>query len=105
METNYNIQNKIDDTFAAIDAIENVNVSPFFKDKTMKRMFAEKEKQQVVWSWFTPQLQLATLVCFVVLNVLALKQYNSNQYVTNVNEFAETYGLSSSSNESFLNLK
>ena len=105
METNYNIQNKIDDTFAAIDAIENVNVSPFFKDKTMQRMFAKKEKQQVVWNWFTPQLQLATLVCFVVLNVLALKQYNSNKYEANVNEFAETYGLSSSSNELFLNLK
>ena len=44
METNNNIQKKIDDTFTAIDAIENVNVSPFFKDKTMLRLFAEKEE-------------------------------------------------------------
>ncbi|CAH8290785.1 hypothetical protein EV196_107136 [Mariniflexile fucanivorans] len=105
MDTNNNIQNKIDDAFSAIDAIENVNVSPFFKDKTMQRLFAEKEEVVTIWNWFTPKLQLATLACFIVLNVLAFKQYNSNKYIANVNEFAETYGLASSANESLLNLK
>ncbi|MBP0903327.1 hypothetical protein ACFSKN_00365 [Mariniflexile gromovii] len=105
METNNNIQKKIDDTFASMDAIENVNVSPFFKDKTMQRLFAEKEEVAVAWGWFTPKLQLATLVCFIVLNVLAFRQYNSNQYITNVDAFAETYGLTSSSDDTILNLK
>ena len=105
METNYNIQKKIDDTFAAMDAIENVNVSPFFKDKTMQRMFAEKEEKQIVWSWFTPKLQLATLVCIIALNVMAFTNLNTSAYQDNISEFAETYGLSSSSNDTFINLK
>ena len=105
METNNSIQNKIEDTFIAIDAIENVNVSPFFKDKTMQRLFAEKEEVVITRSWFSPQLQLATLLCFIVLNVLAFKQYNSSKYEVNISEFAESYGFTSSSNETLLNLK
>ena len=105
METNNNIQKKIDDNFTGIDAIENVELSPFFKDKTMQRLFAEKEEVASAWNWFTPKWQLATLACLIVLNVMAIKQYNSNKYMTNVDEFAETYGLTSSSDETLLNLK
>lgn len=95
MEMNKNIQDKIDSTFEAIDAIENVNVSPFFKDKTMRVLFEEKEEKQMSWNWFTPKLQLATLVCIVVLNVIAFaKLDNASTYEENVSEFASSYGLS-----------
>ncbi len=103
METNRNIKNKIEDTLNAMDAIQEVKVSPFFKDKAMQRLFAEKEEAPLIRSWFSPKLQLATLVCFVVLNVLAFTQLNSNEYDNNINEFAETYGLSSGSDASLFN--
>ena len=103
METNKNIQDKIDSTFEVIGAIETVNVSPFFRDKTMNALFAEKEVNQSAWSWFTPQLQLATLVCMAVLNVIAFtKLEESSSYDENVSAFAESYGLSSSDDETSL---
>jgi hypothetical protein len=105
METHNNIQNKIDSAFEALDAIETVKVSPFFKDKTMQRLFTEKEVEQKAGSWFTPKLQLATLVCVVVLNVIAFtKLEEASSYDENLSEFAESYGLSTSDDEtSFLN--
>lgn len=94
MTTNNNIQDKIDSTFEAFDAMETVNVSPFFKDKTMNVLFAEKEEKQMSWNWFTPKLQLATLVCVVILNVIAFtKVEQTTSYDENVSEFAESYGL------------
>lgn len=103
METNNNIKNKVEDTFVAINAIEKVSVSPFFKEKTMQRLFAEKDEDATAWSWFTPKLQLATLACVVALNVYAFTQLQRTTYNDNVNFFAETYGLSVSDDTSVLN--
>ena len=103
MEIKNNIQDKIDCTINIIDTIETVNVPHFFKDKTMQRLFSQKEVQQTKWNWFTPKLQLATLVCVVVLNVIAFTNLNKSVYNENVDEFAETYGLSTSTENSILN--
>jgi len=107
MEYNKDIQGKIDSALNAMDTAEKVNVSPFFKDKTMQRLFTEKKAESVAWSWFTPKLQLATLVCIVALNVFAFSRINntesSSSYDENINQFAETYGLSGSAETSFLN--
>jgi len=106
MDINKGIQEEIDSTLQTVNTIEAVNVSPFFKDKTMQRLFSEKEDVVTQRSWFTPQLQLATLVCVVILNVIAFTQLEStsaSSYDENINAFAETYGLSSSSTASFLN--
>ncbi|OBX24237.1 MULTISPECIES: hypothetical protein [Bizionia] len=103
MNTDKNIQNKIDGTIHSAERIETVQASPFFKDKTMQRLFAEKEVQQSAWLWFTPKLQLATLVCLVVLNVFAFSSINKSTYNENVSAFAETYGLSTSTETSLLN--
>ncbi|WP_372756628.1 hypothetical protein [Mariniflexile sp.] len=103
METNKDLQNKIDSTLNAIDAIESVNVSPFFKDKTMQRLFAEKDEPVTTWSWFSPKLQLATLVCVIVLNIIAFSEISKSNYDENINDFAETYGLSVSTDSSILN--
>ena len=96
METSKNIQSKIDSTIEAVDAIEKASVSPFFKGKTMNLLFNEKEERKETWSWFTPKLQLATLVCVIVLNVLAFTKLQESNYDDSVNQFADSFGLSSS---------
>ena len=103
MKTNNNIQEKIENTFKATQAIKQVNVSPFFKDKTMQRLFSSQEEEKVARSWFSPKLQFATLVCIVALNVIAFTKFQETKYDENVNIFAEIYGLSESSETSFLN--
>ncbi|WP_298534715.1 hypothetical protein [uncultured Algibacter sp.] len=102
MDTERNIQHKINDTFDALDSIKPVNVSPFFKEKTMNKLFSEKEEVQQadLWSWFTPKLQLAALVCVVVLNVIAFTRLEATAtYEESVMEFAESYGLSPNDND------
>lgn len=103
MKTNKNIQNKIDSTLEVANSIEVANVSPFFKGKAMQRLFAEKEEEQVVWSWFTPKLQLVTLVCVIVLNVIAFTKLQETTYDENVSQFAESYGLLTTTETSLLN--
>ena len=92
MKTHKDIQDKIDNTLKSVDTIEAVSVSPFFKDKTMNRLFV-KQEEPVLLNWFTPRLQLAILVCFVILNIVAFSEMKANNYDENVNEFGETYGL------------
>ncbi|NMH86699.1 hypothetical protein [Flavivirga algicola] len=103
MEINKNIEDKVKDTLSAVDTIEAVKVSPFFKDKTMQKLFTEKEEVPLIGTWFSPKLQLATLVCFIVLNILAFTQLDDNKYDEDISEFAETYGLSSGSDTSLFN--
>lgn len=102
MRTN-NLQNKIKDTLNTMDVIEEVKVSPFFKDKTMHRLFAEKEVARDMFSLFSPKLQLATLVCFILINVYAFSKISAWAYEKNVTDFAETYGLSLDSETIILN--
>ncbi|WCO00654.1 hypothetical protein [Psychroserpens ponticola] len=99
-----NIQDKIDDVLNSVDAVNDVKVSPFFKDKAMQRLFTEKDKSQAkVWSWFSPQLQLVTLMVFVVLNVFAMTQLDSNTSSEEIDEFAQTYSLTSTDYQSIFN--
>lgn len=95
MEAKQNINKKIQETLNSFDTIEQVKVSPFFKDKAMRRLFEQEHQvKSVFWSWFTPQLQLATLICIVALNVFALLQTEDNGYDSELSDFAESYGLS-----------
>ncbi|GEM_PF-1059215 len=105
MDINSNLQKEIDETLNVLDNMETVTVSPFFKDKTMNVLFAEKEeKMQTMWSWFTPKLQLVTLACIVVLNVIAFTKLEVvSTYDEEVTEFAESYGLSTSDDTLILN--
>lgn len=103
MKTNKNNQDKIDSTFQALDALEEVSISPFFKDKTMRRLFSQKDDTKIAWTWFSPKLQLATLACVVVLNVLALTKFKETKYDESVDLFAESYGLSTDISSSLLN--
>ena len=106
MNTNNNIQEKIESTLHALDNLQDVKAPPFFKDKTMQRLFTEKEEVASfsIWSWFTPKLQLATLACVVLINVYAFNQIKVSDYNEGVSSFAAEYGLSTESNSSIINL-
>ena len=103
MKTNKNIQHKINETIDSIDAINQVKVSPFFKDKMMKRLYSHEKEEQYVFSWFSPKLQFATLACIVALNIIAYSQIKKDVYNDNVNSFATSYGLQSDSENSIFN--
>ena len=99
------IQDKIKKTLEVFDKIESVKTPPFFKDKTMQRLFSEKEeiKSVSIWNWFTPQLQLATLACIVFVNVYAINQIKSSKYEASVLSFASDYGITADQESSLFN--
>ncbi|WP_157811519.1 hypothetical protein [Lacinutrix sp. Bg11-31] len=100
-----NIKDNVKKTLEVFDTVEVVETPPFFKDKTMQLLFAEKEKTVSVsiWSWFTPQLQLATLACIIFVNVYAVKQINSSKYEASITSFASDYGITADQESSILN--
>ena len=104
METDKTINNKIEATIASAEKIEEATVSPFFKDKALRRMFSEKrEKESQLWQWFTPQLQLATLLLIVAINVYVLVQFRITDYNNDVSNFADSYGLYVQDSEALIN--
>ncbi|MBO6879582.1 MULTISPECIES: hypothetical protein [Winogradskyella] len=104
MRTNPEIKKKVEQTLSSIEQMEEVKVSPFFKEKVMHQIRnASEDKNETILSWFTPKLQLATLVCIVILNVIAFSNLEDNNYDENINEFAESYGLSTNTDLAILN--
>ncbi len=104
MKTNIEMNKKIQDTFDSIESINEVTVSPFFKEKVMYQIRnASEDIQEATWSWFTPKLQLATLVCVVILNVMAFNNLQETTYNEEVSNFADSYGLSTSKESYILN--
>lgn len=92
------INEKVQQTLDAAESIKQVSVSPFFKENVMHKIRnASEEIQEETWSWFTPKLQLATLIGVIVLNMMAFSNLQETSYESNINSFAESYGLSSSS--------
>lgn len=104
MKTPKDINNNIEAHFDVLDQIKEVKVSPFFKDKTMQRLFSEKEEiVPTGFTWFTPKLQFTTLVCVVIINVVGILQLTKTTYTDNVAEFANAYELSQDSQSSLFN--
>lgn len=102
MKNKLSINKLVENSLEMGGTISKVQASPFFKDKVLNKLFAEKEATSI-FAWFTPQLQLATLACFLVLNVYTFIQYSQNNYDTKVSNFAETYNLSSEGSDSLFN--
>ncbi|WP_046758028.1 hypothetical protein [Kordia jejudonensis] len=95
MNTANNKNTPIDDAFEVLETIKAVQVSPFFKDKTMQRLFSEKEEVvSTGFGWFTPKLQFATLICILVINSIGFWQLSTTEYNTHISEFASAYELS-----------
>ncbi|RLJ62469.1 hypothetical protein CLV86_2075 [Lacinutrix venerupis] len=51
MKTNMNIEEKVTKTLEVFDTIDTVKAPPFFKDKTMQLLFAEKEEKVTPLFW------------------------------------------------------
>lgn len=104
MKKSKDIENTIEATFDVLDTINDVNVSPFFKDKTMQRLFTKEEEAVATgYSWFTPKLQFATLVCIVIINALGILQLTKASYTDSITEFANSYELSQDEQSSLFN--
>lgn len=100
MEKNDFIKQQIDNAFNALETIDEVKVNPFFKHKVLQKLNAEKEVEvkSPILSWFTPQLQLATLGLVLLLNVSTIfYAFSSQEKNTEVslNSFAQEYALQS----------
>ncbi|QCX00377.1 hypothetical protein FGM00_09720 [Aggregatimonas sangjinii] len=100
-----NIDELVAETLDAVSDIETVKAPPFFKDKVLNRIRDQNTKveaSKAPFFWFTPRYQLVALICFVVLNTVALLSYTSDSYTDNVENFAEMYGLSETSTDFYL---
>ncbi|WP_405576745.1 hypothetical protein [Winogradskyella sp. Asnod2-B02-A] len=103
MKTNVEMNKKVNATFDSLESISEVKVSPFFKEKVMHKIRnASEDIQEATYSWFTPKLQLATLVCVVVLNIIAFNNLKETTYDENVSSFAESYGLTTTTESTLL---
>ena len=103
MKTNVEMNKKVNATFDSLESISEVKVSPFFKEKVMHKIRnASEDIQEATYSWFTPKLQLATLVCDVVLNIIAFNNLKETTYDENVSSFAESYGLTTTTESTLL---
>ncbi len=91
--SNSEIDKKVKATLDSMQSIDEVKVSPFLKDRILHQIDAFEDRQESSWLWFTPSLQLATLIVFMVLNVYAYININSEAYNSSIDEFTETYGL------------
>lgn len=96
------INKQVEDTFKALDSIEKVQVNHFFKHKVLQKLKAEKDVKQTIFSWFTPQLQFASLALIVLLNASAIfYSYNSVDLTSSesaLKTFAQEYSLQSIDN-------
>lgn len=103
MMSNSEIDKKVKATIESINSIEEVRVSPFLKDRILNQLQAKVSQSSPLFSWFTPQLQLSTLALFLILNVLAYLNVNSEDYNSSIDEFTETYGLVEEAETTFSN--
>ncbi|NER14153.1 hypothetical protein GWK08_11925 [Leptobacterium flavescens] len=93
------IQEKIDKTIYMASEISEPKVSPFFKDKVINKLYAEREEPQPVPIWFAPKYQLVVLIALLILNSYVLYQYSESNREQNIDSFARNYDLSSGDSE------
>ncbi len=96
------IKQQVEDTFKILDSIEKVEVNHFFKHKVLQKLYTEKEEKKSIFSWFTPQMQLATLSVILLLNAGTLfyvftNSANNSNSSSSIETFAQEYSLQSDS--------
>lgn len=92
------INQQVEATFKALDAIEEVKVNHFFKHKVLQQLKQQKEVETSVFTWFTPKLQLASLALILLLNASVILYAFSSQTATSnssLESFAQEYSLQS----------
>jgi hypothetical protein len=87
-------------TLDILDAIQEVQVSPFFKNKVLNRIEQQKEVKESSFSWFSPQLQFASLALVICINVTTIyfsisNTQDSQEQVSGIESFVQEYQLDS----------
>ena len=98
MKSKEQIQQNVEDTFKVLDAIEEVKVNHFFKHKVLQQLENVKEEKPKILSWFSPQLQLATLSVVLLINLSAffyVYSFQNQSSEITLESFAKEYALQS----------
>ncbi|MEQ6124220.1 hypothetical protein AAON49_08480 [Pseudotenacibaculum sp. MALMAid0570] len=99
MKTHKNKSIENNNTLDILDEIQEVKVSPFFKNKVLNTIRQQKEEKTPSFGWFTPQLQLATLALVLCINVLTIyftfNSQETSQEISGFEAFMEDYYLDS----------
>ncbi|MFD2565797.1 hypothetical protein [Pseudotenacibaculum haliotis] len=107
MKTNKNNSIENNNTFDVLDEIQEVKVSPFFKNKVLNQIGQESEEKVPSLAWFTPQLQLAAFALIVMINATAIyfsfTSQGIDQELTGFEAFVEDYDLDYSDSDLTLN--
>ncbi|MEM7380117.1 MAG: hypothetical protein AAF361_02835 [Bacteroidota bacterium] len=103
MKDKKKIQLQVDQTLDISSQIEEVTVSPFFKEKVLRRLNEKPvaENQTIVLPWFRPAYQVAALVCIIIINGYLLLKYTESSYSENLKSFALTYGIDEGEEENY----
>ena len=100
------IKNSVKETLEVLDDIKKVEVSPFFAHQVLQAIKIEKEHQiektDAVFSWFSPNVQLASLAIILIINVTAIlygfKAGEVSSSSSEIEQFAVEYHLQSENN-------
>ena len=98
MKSAEQIEKNIEATFKVLDAVEEVKVSHFFKHKVLQQLAHQQEEKPIVFAWFSPKLQMATLGLVLLMNVSTIfYAFSSQEQITesSLETFAQEYSLQS----------
>jgi hypothetical protein len=98
MKNKEQIDQQVEAAFKTLGDIKEVNVNHFFKHKVLQQLAHQKEEKSRVFTWFTPQLQMASLALVVLLNASAILYAFESQTTTSdtlLESFAQEYSLQS----------
>ncbi len=98
MKNKEQIDKQVEAAFNALGVIEEVKVNHFFKHKVLQKIVHQKVEKAKVFTWFTPQLQMASLALVLLLNASAILYAFSSQTTTSdtsLESFAQEYSLQS----------
>lgn len=96
MKNKEQIDQQVNAAFNALGVIEEVKVNHFFKHKVLQQLAHQKKEKANVFTWFTPQIQMASLALVLLLNASAILYAFSSQTTTSdtsLESFAQEYSL------------
>ena len=95
MKTDKDMVAKGEDTFEVLDKINEVKISTSFKQRVFNKIAVTK-KEKTVFTWFTPQLQVAAMVVILLVNASAIVYtFSTEKQTSEVDAFAQEYNFNS----------
>ncbi len=97
MKTYKDLATEKNSTLDILDNIQEVKVSPFFKNQVLQNIKSQQEEITDSSGWFNTSLQLATIALVVLLNTFTIYYYVNSKgdfhQVTDIESFAKEYHL------------